>query len=311
MIIVVDFYGTLALGNKSHITLAEPNYPFIKRLQQLKAEYDCVIKIVTAKGARNNLPLEEKKKKYDGHLKKFLEMYEGPYDEISYQKEYAHIYIDDMTISPTENFTPLLSPFTHNRIIFTDKSVIKHSPSALFEFEWYKKSVWSVPSVLFCNDELIITERIDNTKLPTLNDYIDILKTFKDNTINNWDFSTYTYNIKIDPYATEKTRKIIETLPEHESTFFHGDLSTSNILKNDITYLIDPNYKNLFGSYLTDAGKLYFSLIAYDNNYEMASKIEKEFGKDVIRFAVAEGLRVCKYKPRYISIVNNIADLYV
>ena len=31
-------------------------------------------------------------------------------------------------------------------------------------------------------------------------------------------------------------------------------------------------------------------------------------GPDVWRYAVAEGLRVCKYAPKYISIVNNIAD---
>jgi len=61
--------------------------------------------------------------------------------------------------------------------------------------------------------------------------------------------------------------------------------------------------------YLTDAGKSYFSLIAYEHKYSEANKIKEAFGSDVLKFAVAEGLRVCKYKPKYISIVNNIADL--
>ena len=311
MIIAVDFDGTLALGNKSHITLAEPNYALIDRLKKLKKEYNCLIKIVTAKGARNNLSTQEKKLKYDNLLKTFLEMYDVPYDEISYQKEYAHIYIDDMTISPTEDFQPFFSPFTQNRIIFTEKSVIKHTRSALFEFEWYKKSIWNVPNVLFCNDELIITEKIESTTKPTIDDYIEILNHFKASTITNWDFSTYKNNLVSIELATNKTNEILNSLPTHQGTFFHGDLSTTNVLKNNKTYLIDPNYKNIFGSYLTDAGKLFFSLIAYEQDYTNAEKLIKEYGKQVIQFAVSEGIRVCKYKPKYITIVNNIADLYV
>jgi hypothetical protein len=60
---------------------------------------------------------------------------------------------------------------------------------------------------------------------------------------------------------------------------------------------------------LTDAGKAVFSLIAYEASFDEAKKIVNEFGPDVWHFAVAEGLRVCKYQPKYISIVNNIADL--
>ena len=79
--------------------------------------------------------------------------------------------------------------------------------------------------------------------------------------------------------------------------------------QNGELYLIDPNYKRIFGSYLTDAGKLFFSLLAYEKNYSLAQEIVQVFGPDVLRFAVAEGLRVCKYKEKYISIVNNMADL--
>lgn len=311
MIISVDFDGTLALGNKSHITLSEPNYELIERLQLLKKEYDCIIKIVTARGAKANLSNFEKEQKYTHIIKEFLNMYEVPYDVISYNKEYAHIYIDDMSISPNENFEALLSPFTKNKILFTENSVIKESKTALFEFEWYKQSIWPTPNVLFCNDELIITQRIKNPSKPSINECITILYTFKENKISNWKFETYKKNIKPIQYSTEDTRKVVESLPEHEGTFFHGDFSTTNILKSDDIYLIDPNYKNIFGSYLTDAGKLFFSMVAYENDYNSAKKIVDEFGKDVMAFAVAEGLRVCKYKPKYISIVNNIADLYV
>jgi tRNA A-37 threonylcarbamoyl transferase component Bud32 len=111
---------------------------------------------------------------------------------------------------------------------------------------------------------------------------------------------------------SEKTRTLAETVADHvhPATFFHGDLSTTNLFCTDTGWcLIDPNCKHIFGSYLTDAGKAAFSLIAYEAQFPEAQKIADHFGPEVWPFAVFEGLRVCKYQPKYISIVNNIADL--
>lgn len=309
MIVCVDFDGTLALGIKSHITLSEPNYKLINQLRSLKEEYECTIKIVTARGAKAGLSVEEKISRYDKHIRQFLSMYNVPYDCISYNKEYAHIYIDDMTISPFDDFTPLLSPFTKSKILFTDNTVIKHTKTALYEYDWYKKSIIDTPQVLFCNDELIITERIHNTNHPTIDDYFNIIDLFRQSSIKNWDFITYKNNIDRVKYESEKTKLVVDSIKEHSQTFFHGDLSTTNVLKSDKVYLIDPNYKNIFGSYMTDAGKLFFSLIAYNNDYNKAKLIADKYGDQVLDFAVCEGLRVCKYEPKYISIVNNISDL--
>jgi hypothetical protein len=309
MIISVDFDGTLALGSKSHITLSEPNYELINRLRRAKNEFGCTIKIVTARGSKSNLSNREKINRYDKHIRQFLNQYNVPFDEISYNKEYAHIYIDDMSISPFDDFEPLLSPFTKSKILFTKDTVIKNSNTALFEFEWYKKSIVKIPNVLFCNDELIITQRIKNLTTPSIDDYFYLLDAFRNASIKNWSFDTYVQNIQAIQYQSEKTLSIVEGIQEHKQSFFHGDFSTTNILKSDDLYLIDPNYKNIFGSYLTDAGKLYFSLIAYNNDYKTAKLIADKYGEDVIKFAVCEGLRVCKYQPKYISIVNNISDL--
>lgn len=313
MIIIVDFDGTLALGNKSHITLAEPNYLLIEKLNQAKKDINPYIKIVTARGSKNKLSLEEKEKRYKKLIEDFCNVYNIPYDEISFNKEYGDLYIDDMTISQNDNFLAMKSYFTSNNLLFTDNTVIKKCKSSLFEKDWYDiASVFlKTPKVLFANDETIITERVKYIEEDIkVEDIIKLINVFKNNSIKNFPFNTYKNNIIINKYSTEKVKKIIETLPEHNPTFFHGDLSTSNLLKNsDGIYLIDPNYKNIFGSYLTDAGKLFFSLIAYKNNYNDAEKVVAEFGEDVIKFAVAEGLRVVKYKEEYISFVNNIADL--
>jgi hypothetical protein len=199
----------------------------------------------------------------------------------------------------------------------TETTAIKYAPSALFEFEWYKRArlllpEFSFPEVLFCNDECIITERIHNYVKPRGEMFIAILEEFKyRKTDEKNDFQTYTGNIPTIDGATAQTLEVVAQLATmaHDATFFHGDLSTTNVLCSDDIYLIDPNSKHIFGSYLTDAGKAVFSLIAYEAQFPEAQKIVDRLGKDVWFFAVAEGLRVCKYQPKYISIVNNIADL--
>jgi len=317
MIVIVDFDGTLATGNKSHITLLEPNTKLINYLIKLKKEINPTIKVVTARGGKNNLTEQEKIKSYYNLIDAWLKKHKVPFDEISFNKVYGHVYIDDMTISQNEEIISQKSPFTKNKLIFTNEKVIKYAKSSLFEHNWYglAKQSFNVPEVLFCNDECIITERIKNTIKPTVNEIITILNQFKSLHIKNYDFITYKDNLESEiqlPYLTEKARNVAINIPESKDTFFHGDLSTTNVLinsENNKTYLIDPNYKSIFGNYLTDAGKSYFSFIAFEKDFNSANKIKDAFGDIVLHYAVCEGLRVCKYNPKYVTIVNNIADL--
>ena len=171
-----------------------------------------------------------------------------------------------------------------------------------------------MPDVLFCNDECIITSRIRNAAKPTAANFIELISDFREygNTVD-LPYETYIENVPTGiEGATRATMDCVAQLASmaHDATFFHGDLSTTNVLcTSEKTYLIDPNVKHIFGSYLTDAGKAAFSIIAYEAQFQEAQNIVDEFGPDVWFFAVAEGLRVCKYQPKYISIVNNIADL--
>lgn len=312
LIVAVDFDGTLALGIKSHITLSEPNFHLINQLKELKNNTNCYIKIVTARGAKGKLSEEEKIKKYKFLIQQFLTQYEVPYDELSFTKEYADIYIDDMTIGQHDVFTSSRSPFTDNSIIITDHTVVKKCNTALFEKEWYdvSRDRFNVPEVLFANDETIITSKIISNGTVTVDDYIALLTQFKNETMINYPYFTYTQNIVLHPLCTAKTVDTVKNLPEQTPTFFHGDFCPSHVLKqDDKLFLIDPNYKRIFGNYVTDAGKLFFGLIAYNKDFSAAEKIWKAFGDDVVKYAVAEGLRVCKYRDQYISIVNNIADL--
>lgn len=318
MTVAVDFDNTLALDNSSHISLLRPNRELIARLQHLRSEQpNTVIKIVTARGGKAGLKEHEKERRYGALIRAWLKKYAVPYDAISFQKEYANLYIDDQTIGPFDPFVCQTSTFTGNRVLLTESTAIKYSPSALFEFEWYKEAKrigFSVPDVLFCNDECIITSRIKNAAKPTAANFIELISDFREyeNTVD-LPYETYIENVPTGiEGATQATMDCVAQLASmaHDATFFHGDLSTTNVLcASEKTYLIDPNVKHIFGSYLTDAGKAAFSLIAYEAQFQEAQKIVDAFGPDVWFFAVAEGLRVCKYQPKYISIVNNIADL--
>ena len=321
MIVAVDFDNTIAIGNAQHISTLAPNRPLIARLRDLKAaQPGTQIKVWTARGGKDGLNNDERELKYGKVIREWLDKYGVPFDGIIW-KDYANLYIDDQTISPYDEFTGITGTFTGNPVILTETTAIKYAASALFEYEWYKRARllgFSVPEVLFCNDECIITRRVPGQCAPTAENFILILDRIKDMPGIPFcdDFLTYMQNVqsaKVDGMS-EKTRTLVEAVAwhEHQATFFHGDLSTTNLLCTaDGYYLIDPNCKHIFGSYLTDAGKAAFSLIAYEAQFSEAQKIFDHFWPEacVWTFAVYEGLRVCKYQPKYISIVNNIADL--
>lgn len=312
MIVIVDFDGTLALGTTDKIKERKPNIALIMRLQAMKQTINPTIKIVTARGSRSNLSEAEKINRYQTDITTWLNQHQVPYDCISFNKEYGCVYIDDLTIGQHDEFNCALSPFTKNKIIFTEKTVIKYTTNADNEQRWYElaRHVVNTPEIYSCNQDMIVMSRIRNHRKPKAHEIIDLIESYRHEDIPNQEFGTYLRHVKKNDYGTAKTRSIIDSLEAHEGSFFHGDLSTTNVLvSNEKTYCIDSSYKGIFGSYITDAAKAYFSFIAYEKDYAQAQELSDKYGKEVVRFAVAEGLRVCRDDKRYISIVNNIADL--
>ena len=303
MIISIDFDNTLAMGNGA-IELREPNRELIERLNKVEGYK----KIVTARGARFGLDDESKRKIYELPIKIWLENHGVKFDEISFNKEYAHLYIDDMTIRPDEDFKQIESKFTKNQIIQTKESVIKYCNTALNEAKWYELAGYeglNIPKVLFVNDELLITQKIVGTK-PTPEDILELLIKFKD--IKSYlqaDFQNY-----IDNISNLRIKDLLGDIAKQmKPTFFHGDLSTTNVIcRFGKTYLIDPNYKGIFGNYQTDAGKAIWSFLVYERDLQAAKRISHD--KNVWLLAAAEGSRVAKYNENYKSFVNNILDIY-
>lgn len=315
--IVVDFDYTLTLESIGEIADLPPNVALIERLKAIRQSIDPVIKIVTARGNRDWLSLEEKQRKYLPQITKWLQKHGVPYDLISFNKEEGRLFVDDMTIGEQAEFWGMRSEFTGNKFIFTASTVIKMCSTALMEHRWYRiaeRHGISIPALRFTNQDCITMQRITDYTAPTAAELIPVLRRFKEIPEIRFsdNYETYLSNIPRNiEGATPAAMACVEKLTgmAHGATFFHGDLSTTNVLCTDAAnYLIDPNCKHIFGSYLTDAGKAAFSLIAYEAKFPEAQKIADEFGPEVWYFAVAEGLRVCKYRPKYVSIVNNIAD---
>ena len=314
MIVIVDFDFTLAVGNTRNIAERLPNYTLIDRLHQLRETTGCTIKIVTARGGADNKTLEQKQAEYLQPITHWLRLHNVPYDDISFNKEYGHLYIDDLAILPYEPLQADVSHFTGNKIVRTERAIYKFAPTALEEAAWYAaaEGIVPVPYVLSFNPEYIALERIYRDGLVKVEDALEHLETFAAHTIANHPFSTYRDYVNAAAMQLETLSRtahgIIRSLPEQPPTFFHGDYSVLNLLPSgDQLYCIDPGMRGVFGNYITDAGKLAFSYIAYYRDFASAQRIADAFGQDVMKFAVAEGCRVARHKQEYTDIVNNIA----
>lgn len=206
----------------------------------------------------------------------------------------------------------LESSFTKNKILLTEKVVVKCCDTARSEAAWYlsvKDVRIDVPFVYFSNDDTIVMERIYGTK-PTAEDMVDIINLFQSQRpIYSTNPQTY-----IDNLDDERLRDKFSKLPKFDptETFFHGDLSTTNvIMQGDRPYLIDPNIKlNVFGNYQTDAAKAIFSFLVFEQDLVSAKIIAAHHIPEIWLLAAAEGSRVAKYNPKYRTFVNNILDIY-
>lgn len=317
--IVVDLDNTLSLNNAKEIKDLLPNDKVIERLKRAKSEVDCHITVATARGALWG-NIKQRIEKYESEIHRWLQKSKVPYDCLSFNKDYADIYIDDKSIHPADEITYLKSYFTDNDIAMLPRTVVKKCSTAEAEAAWYysaRSYGILTPKVLFVNKESIITERIYSTKAVSSKHIIQIIERLRavKHAASFPEYRTYIDHIswcQSNKSLSKEALSIAEGISHynHDACFYHGDLSIDNVIVGvDGAYVIDPAFKGVFGSHITDAAKAYFSFIAYGWQYSEAKKIADHFGKDVIRFAVTEGIRVAKYRVEYSSIVNNIADI--
>src|ERR1035437_6615664 len=285
MTIAIDFDGTICTGLDFEIKNKRPNLQLIERINYLRSCGN-YIKIVTARGAYNST-IQERTAKYYQSIKSYLETNKIGYDEISFNKEFADIYIDDLAVRPDEVVITkdLSSGFTDNVVTRLNNMVIKTGETIEQEYNWY--SVYQhksdLPEILNITRHSIVYKYIEvngNLDIDLLLHKINLYRQYP--RMNELRFDSYIVNIckhldKNEHITTGLGNKLLNRLNtiKIEPTFAHGDLSIQNIIP--IYYgikFIDPLYgHDKFGSYLTDFAKLLFSVKFYDGNWSLFAEI--------------------------------------
>lgn len=327
MIVAIDFDGTLALGDTSDLEKMNPNMSLIYLINKMYDDGN-IINIVTARGSKSCNSIAEREKKYLLRIKSWLELNNVKYHGISFNKEYADVYIDDRCYNIKETFfyNRLDSFFTTNKVRRFNDSVIKKSESSLDEFEWYKRAdklSIKTPGVLFYDNDTISTNFVDGEICKNFDLIKSVLKTFQNEVCDNGlNFNSYIQRIENHLLKNEKIiggNILLDKLKTIQvpQTFNHGDFSVFNMLElNNELYLIDPIFnKNLFQSYYLDIAKHLFSILYYLFDYELYMFFKKQYINDfdlnpsALDILIAsESVRVSNRNNKFYSITNNLID---
>lgn len=281
MRIVFDLDDTICKHEKRDFKNAQPVERTIKKIKEAK-KLGAEIIIYTARGQNSCAGnLKKIKEKYEEPITKWLKQNNVPFDELRFGKPLADLYVDDKGIS-LESFLPLrierLKGNSGATVYILGDIAIKECSNAWDQYSWYKKAEKygiNVPNVKSVVLDTITMERcgeeITELTEPIVQKMISTVYTFKrvphktkfrtSSIIKRVDEHLKTAGIK-DSYAKTKTVITLnESLLKAETSFSHGDFSVSNCLKNgrDI-YVIDPNQKDNYSSYLLDFAKLKFSM---------------------------------------------------
>jgi tRNA A-37 threonylcarbamoyl transferase component Bud32 len=328
MVIVVDFDGTLALGDTSNIPTMHPNLKLITLINQMYNDGN-YIKIVTARGCKSCSTIKEREDKYGKIITNWLNINGVTYNELSFNKEYGDAYIDDRgyNIKDTIYYNKLDSKFTNNKVRRINDCVVKKSDSTIQEVSWYNKALeigLDIPSVLSYDKDTIATSFIEGSSCYNVDLILNTLRKFKNTKpTNKVNFNSYIErienHIKNNP-SIKSGSKLIDKLNSINppNTFNHGDFSTHNqIEKEGKLYLIDPIYsEDVYQSYVIDAAKHLFSVLYYNldadfynicyNEYITKLDIKEE---ELNILIASESIRVSNRKKQLIDVTNNLIDI--
>lgn len=327
MVIVIDFDGTLALGDTSNINEMYPNHKLISLINEMYNDGN-IIKIVTARGSKSCSTVDARIKKYFTVISSWLKKHNVKYHELSFNKEYADAYIDDRgyNIKDTIFYNKLDSKFTDNKVRRINDCVVKKSDTIYQEVEWYNKALeldLNIPIILSYDVDTITTSFIDGNNCNNINLIIDTLKKFKStNPTNKVNFNSYVERIKnhlTNNKSIKKGDKLIHLLDQINppNTFNHGDFSVHNLIEKDNKlYLIDPICSDeIYQSYVIDAAKHLFSILYYNLDAEFYSQCYNEYitklnikETELDILIACESIRVANRKKQLIDISNNLID---
>lgn len=327
MVVVVDFDGTLALGDTSNISNMYLNQKLALLVNKMYDDGN-TIKVVTARGAKSCNTFLEREKKYKDVIQKWLIDNNVKFHELSFNKEYGDAYIDDRgyNTDSTILYEKLDSKFTTNKVRRINNCVIKVSTSSIEEVAWYRKALeieLHTPSVLSYDRDTITTGYIEGKYCSNVGLVVETLSKFKNTApTNTATFDSYIQRINThltNNSSIQNSSKLLSKLStiNPSNTFNHGDFSIHNQIENsNRLYLIDPIYsEDIFQSYILDAAKHLYSVLYYALDSDFYNACNTQYiqvlgiSKDELDILVAcESVRVCNRKKQLIDITNNLID---
>jgi len=328
MVTVIDFDGTLALGDTKDINTMIPNLKLVSLINSLYNDGN-TIKIVTARGCKSCNSFSERRKKYFDIITNWLSKHDIKYHELSFYKEYADVYIDDreINIKDTIYYDKLDSKFTTNKVRRVNDFVVKKSVSSINEIKWYNKALEldiNIPEILSYDSDTITTKFIDGKSCSNTDLFLDVLKVFQSTPpVSKVGFGTYIQRIK-NHLDNNKIiigkNKLLNSLNviNIPNTFNHGDFSVNNLIEsNGKLHLIDPIMSDdLFQSYVIDTAKHLFSILYYNLDYDLYNQCYTKYVTDLdidekaLNTLIAcESIRVANRKPQLIDVCNNLIDI--
>jgi len=289
MIVIIDFDGTLALGDTQDLENMLPNITLISLINEMYNDGN-IINIVTARGSKSCNTKEEKEEKYLNKIKKWLKKYNISYHNISFNKEYGDIYIDDRCYNVKETFfyEKLDSKFTENKVRRFNDSVIKKTTLSINEFKWYKEAEKlniKTPTIYTYDIDTISTEFLNGKICKNFDLSLKTLNIFM-NTPAKTSSDFKSYILRIDNHLKNNLdikngEKLMSDLSKINipNTFNHGDFSVFNSIEfNNEIYFIDPIFSDdLFQSYYLDIAKHLFSILYYLFDYDLYSFFREKY----------------------------------
>lgn len=327
MVVVVDFDGTLALGDTGDISTMHLNQKLASLVNKMYDDGN-MVKIVTARGSKSCSTISQREEKYKDTITKWLHTNRVKFHELSFSKEYGDAYIDDRAynIDNTIFYEKLDSKFTTNKVRRINNCVVKITANSSNEVAWYSKALeieLDIPGVLSYDKNTIATRYIEGTYCSNVSLTLDTLSKFKNTpSTNKANFNTYIERIKnhlennILIQNKDKLLTLLNTISP-PNTFNHGDFSVHNqIESNGKLYLIDPIYsEDIYQSYVLDAAKHLYSILYYTLDSDFFNICYDQYiyqlgiKKNELDILIAcEAVRVSNRKKQLTDITNNLID---
>jgi tRNA A-37 threonylcarbamoyl transferase component Bud32 len=304
-----------------------PNLMLVSMINEMHADGN-FIKIVTARGSKSCSTIEERSNKYRYIISEWLKKNGVNYNELSFNKEYGDIYIDDRcyNIKNSIMYKKLDSKFTGNKVRKLNDRVVKRTTSVKDEIRWYNRALeigLDVPDILSYDSDTISLEFIEGSECYNIDLILGHLKKMKNTKPSNRvNFNSYIERIGIHISNNPNIKNgglLIKRLSDinPSNTFSHGDFSVHNMIqKENRLFLIDPIYsEEIYQSYVIDAAKHLFTILYYSCNsdfYELCySEYVSKLGinyKELDILIASESVRVANRKHQIIDISNNLID---